>query len=257
VPRDGHLGAILYGEAAVNDVRMEVPHSLFATFSRMDHGWSIVEYNNTDLKSPSVGGTYVQAYRTFRDAFNFGAQSISAMAWNGSNGLMQSHPGYLAYTAWRNTPPESAMRDFLVAHADLPRGAKLWTFGTPRHADGDGWTAERGAIRLGHGELHLAPAQGALILLSPQDQVIRPASTGRLQLRFAGNAAPARVSVAARSGPRDPWRSVGTANGLEVPLAWPAGWRNDRSIVEQLRVEMTFDPPVEQAVLRRVLLYPR
>ncbi len=258
VPRDGHLGAVLYGAAAVNDVRMEERHSLFATFARMDDGWAIVEYNNTDLKNPAAAGTYVQAYRTFRDAFNFGARSVSAMAWNGSNGAQQGQPGYVAYTAWRNTPAESAMRDFLVSHADLPWGAKLWTFGTPRHADGDGWTAERGTIVLARGELGLSPAQGVLTLLSPQDQVIRPAATRSLVLRFAGNVVPLRVTVAARTGPQEAWHRVGTADrALEVPLGWPVAWRGSSRIVEQLRVELQFDPQVSQAALTRVLLYPK
>jgi hypothetical protein len=230
VPRDGHLGVILYGEAAVNDVRMEERHSLFATFARMDEGWAIVEYNNTDLKAPSGLPTYVQAYRSFRDAYNFGAREISVMAWNGSNGLGAGQPGFLAYTAWRNTPAESAMRDFLVARADLPWGAKLWTFGTPRHVDGDGWTAERGTLGLGSGWLAVNPEQGRVTLLSPPDQVLRPAAIGTLLLRFAGTVAPQRIKAWAHTEPNGAWREIGTAqNALEIKLTWPPGLASDRN----------------------------
>ena len=76
IPRDGHLGAILYGRTARNDVELDNGHSLFATIERMDEGWAIVEYNNTDLRYPSVAPDYAMAYKTFRDAFNYGANEV-------------------------------------------------------------------------------------------------------------------------------------------------------------------------------------
>ena len=120
IPRNGHLGAVVYGHSARNALELENGRSLFATIGRMDDGWGIVEYNNTDLTAPTVLPTYAMAYTTFRDAFNYGAQQVAAMAWNGSNGLYAGKPGYVAYTSWRNTPAEVAMRDFLVTHADVP-----------------------------------------------------------------------------------------------------------------------------------------
>jgi len=79
--------------------------------------------------------------------FNFDAQEVSVMAWNGSNGLYSALPEYLPYTAWRNTPAEAAMRDFMVTHANLPRGARLWTFGAQvlsRVGNGAGGQQEQG-----------------------------------------------------------------------------------------------------------------
>ncbi|HET7134699.1 MAG TPA: hypothetical protein VFJ25_02190, partial [Casimicrobiaceae bacterium] len=72
IPRDGHLGAILYGRTARNALNLDGGHSLFATIGRMDDGWAIVEYNNTDLKFPTKRPGYAMAYQTFRDAFNYG-----------------------------------------------------------------------------------------------------------------------------------------------------------------------------------------
>ena len=51
IPREGHLGTILYGPAAENRHPMEDGRGLFATLARMDPGWGIVEYNATDLKA--------------------------------------------------------------------------------------------------------------------------------------------------------------------------------------------------------------
>ncbi len=141
IPRQGHLGAILYGKAAENVAAMAGPHNLFATFDRMDPGWAVVEFNSTDLKDPTVLPTYSQTYHALRDIFNYDGRQVSVMAWNGSNGIFAGQPGYVPYTAWRNTPAEEAMRDFLVSHANLPPGAKLWTFGSSRYKDSDGWTA--------------------------------------------------------------------------------------------------------------------
>ena len=176
IPRAGHLGAVLYGETAENQAPMEVPHSLFATFSRMDPGWAVVETNATNLKKPLVQPHYSQSYHAFRDMFNFDAQEVSVMAWNGSNGLYSAMPGYLPYTAWRNTPAEAAMRDFMVTHANLPRGARLWTFGAPGYPDDDGWRLEQGKVYARGGYLDLEFDGETATLLSPPDQVIRTAT---------------------------------------------------------------------------------
>ena len=256
IPRDGHLGAILYGRTARNAVTLDGGHSLFATIGRMDDGWAIVEYNNTDLKFPTKRPDYAMAYQTFRDAFNYGAREVSAMAWNGSNGLFAGQPDYVPYTSWRNTPAENAMRDFLVAHADLPWGARLWTFGSAVHVDADGWSAERGTMTPGAGFVTLQPEHGAVTLLSPADQVVRPSTLASLVLRFAAGATPSRVTVAAQAGPSAPWRDVGATAGPELALTWPADWRNDRTIVTRLRISMLFADGAPTATLSRVLLYP-
>ncbi len=47
----------------------------------------------------------------------------------------------MSYTALRETPLQEAIKDFMVSHANLPRRARLWTFGTAGHASDDGWKA--------------------------------------------------------------------------------------------------------------------
>jgi hypothetical protein len=196
------------------------------------------------------------AYQTFRDAFNNGAREVSAMAWNGSNGIYADQPGYVPYTSWRNTPAEDAMRDFLVSHADVPVGARLWTFGTPVHVDADGWTAERGTLAPGAGFVTLQPDSREVTLLSPPDQVIRPQRLAQLVLRFDGNAKPSRTTVEAQEQPAGPWRRVGTTSGAEVALKWPASWNNARTIVTRLRVTIGFPGDAGGLKLARLLLYP-
>ena len=169
------IGAILtvvrHGDDRWFDI---VKWTLFATIGRMDDRWGIVEYNNTDLTNPTIPPDYAMAYKTFRDAFNYGAREISAMAWNGSNGLFVGQPGYVPYTAWRNTPAEEAMRDFLVSHADVPLGARMWTFGTPLHADADGWSAERGAMQSVPGSSRFDPTATAFRSCRPRTRSYDP-----------------------------------------------------------------------------------
>jgi hypothetical protein len=236
---------------------MEGPQSLFATFARMDPGWAIVEFNSTDLKRPKELPTYAQAYGTFRDVFNYGGSGISVMAWNGSNGLYAGTPEYVAYTSWRNTPAEDAMRDFLVSHADLPRGAQLWTFGSAGHADDDGWTALRGTLVAGRGHLTLTAADGVVTIASPHDLVVRPFATDLLALQVGDVRALERVTVQARVDGDSGWQEIGSAaKSTRVPLRWPAAWRKPSVIATDIRIVLTLAPAASDIRLDRVLLYP-
>jgi hypothetical protein len=266
IPRYGHLGAILYGESAENRARMEVPHSLFATFSRMDPGWAVVEFNSTDLRQPTVLPTYAQAYRSFRDFFNFDASLVTAMAWNGSDGAQAGGKEYRAYTAWRNTPTEDAMRDFLVSHANIPRGARVWTFGTAKHTDDDGWSVQNGALTAGNGFLELGLGPGTTSLVSPADQVIRPQITPRLVLGVAGLPLSAGIRVLAHADQDREWREIlkqtplsqlqTGPEGYRVPLSWPQAWLEGGAIADQMKIDIAGGSETAKVRIRRVVLYP-
>jgi hypothetical protein len=245
-PAMGHLGVILYGEAAVNDVPMDNGRSLFATLAAVDPRWAIVEYNTADLRNPKALPTYAAAYRGLRDTWNFGARYLSPMAWNGSNGLFAGQPGYTTFTAWRNTPLESAARDFMLARAGLPLGSVLYTFGTPEFADGDGWTAEVGSIALGRGALGVQPDRnGRATLVSPTGL---PASVQRAEdfvIGFDAQAGVRRVRVQGRSSGDTGWRTLAEASGgaLRMTDAGIALRRiaGERSLaIDQVRIEVTF-----------------
>ena len=260
IPRHGHLGATVYGPAAENDIRMETPDSLFAAFSRLDREWAIVEINTTDLRAPAVLPDYARAYRVFRDAFNYGARFISPMAWNGSNGIYAGQPGYVAYTAWRNTPFEEAMRDFAVSHAYVPRGARLWTFGTPQLASDDGWTAGP-ATTLVAGSARLeVRGEGSRTLVSPPRLALPRGRVDRLVLA-TDPASLARVEVAGR-GAAGKWVPLARRDavpgatsgpvGIVLPLAWPA----TLPTIEELRITLAPRAPAEPLTLRHIALYP-
>src|ERR1700730_6720621 len=200
LPKFGHLGAIVYGPGAANDIRMETQESLFATLHRMDPGWAVMEMNTADLRDPKTLPTYATAYRAFLEMFNYGARLVSPMAWNGSNGLFANDKGYISYTAWRNTPLEDAMRDFAVAHAYVPLGTRLWTFGTPRAVSNDGWGAETGsAVLAGNGYIDVRPTASTAKLLSPENLVVRSRETDLLVVGLESSEVLASLSVEARS----------------------------------------------------------
>jgi hypothetical protein len=243
VPRRGHLGVILYGASAVNDVPMENGRALFPTLASFDPGFGVVEYNTADLRNPQAQPTYVAAYRGLRDLWNAGARFVSPMAWNGSNGLFAGDPGYVTYTAWRNTPLEDAAKDFLLARAGLPLGTRLWTFGSARHSDGDGWVAERGAAEMGNGWLRVAPdAQGTIALVSPGDLVLPRSNARALVLGLPEDARVTSVEVFAAWGGKPEWHSIARA---------PAEAMTRESAGRVVRMPERSGPPIDR--LRVVL----
>ncbi len=263
IPRQGHLGAIVYGASAVNDVRMEGGANLFATFHQMDRGWGVVEFNTADFRTPNELPGYAMGYRALREMFNYGARFASPMAWNGSNGIYAGQPGYVSFMAWRNTPLESAMRDFAVSHAFVPLGARLWTFGSPRLADSDGWSAAIGSVAAGPGYLDLMPTDGELTLLSPSALALGADESDLLILGVAGDHAQRITSVAVDARLSDgstvvlaPSRPAAefarTSAGISVPLVRPP-----LSVtIDQVRVAVKLDRADAILRVRHVALYP-
>jgi hypothetical protein len=193
--------------------------------------------------------------------FNYGARFASPMAWNGSNGINAGQPGYVSFTAWRNTPLEDAMRDFAVAHAYVPVGARLWTFGSSRYADSDGWTGAGGAPPVaGNGYIDIAPRDGDAVLLSPTPLALARGETDLLVLGL-DPAAVAAVEVDART-PNGAWLPLAprratsglavTTAGLSVPLAWPAAL----AVADQIRVSLRFRTLAAPARIRHIALLP-
>ncbi len=181
------------------------------------------------------------------------------MAWNGSNGLFVGQPGYSTFTAWRNTPLEAAARDFLLARAGLPLGALLWTFGTPSHADGDGWTAEQGRIALGKGALAITPdANGRAILLSPAGLPASAQRADEFVLGLDAQAGLRRVRIQGRAAGGG-WETVADAagNALRDTAAGIAIRREDGSrttAFDQFRLELTFRATTSRALVRVAVL---
>jgi hypothetical protein len=238
-PRDGHLGAIVYGAAATNEIPMENGRLLYPTLAAIDPGFGIVEFNTADLRHPARHPSYRDAYRALRDLWNAGARFVSPMAWNGSNGVNAGSADYATFTAWRNTPLEEAACDFLLERSGLPLGSRLWTFGSTSHADDDGWTRDTGSMRALPGHLELiADAHGFVTLVSPAEVAVPGDAIEAVVVGVRDDDDIEAIEIAARGAPDDAWHVLATAKGNDAaftdagrvvyPPALPNGFVVDR-----------------------------
>lgn len=256
-PRHGHLGAIVYGAAATNDIVMENGRSLFATLAAIDDGFAIVEFNTADLRRPDLRPTYAQAYRALRELWNSGARFVSPMAWNGSNGVHADRPDYVSFTAWRNTPLEEATRDFMLARSGLPRGSRLWTFGSQQHADDDGWHVETGTMRALRGAVALAPgADGRTAVVSPAGIARVREAIDAIVIGFDDPSVVEAIRVETRAAPDARWLRCADAPGATLErtragiiLRWTGTGPGAK--VDQLRITLAL---TAGAIVRRIAI---
>ena len=256
VPRNGHLGVIVYGKSAANNIRMETQGSLFETFFKADPDWGIVEYNTSDFKKPGFLADYGQAYRSLRDTYNYQARFISAMAWNGSNGTLAESPGFAAHTALRNTPMELAIKDFMVSRAFLPRNTLMWEFGSPRHLDLDGWIASTGLIQPLYGSILVNAVNHQATLISPALVSIEKRHN-LLVLGITDQVTIKQIEVFSQSnqhsisGPLLVSNLHKTNAGIEIPL----DWRNSEP-QQGLKIVINLRSETKQFELNHVVLLP-
>lgn len=244
-PSHGHLGAIVYGQTAQNISLHKRAKSLFAIFREFDPDWAIVEFNTAHLQEPKKAADFGAAYRAMRDSFNYGARYVSPMAWNGSNGIFAKDPDYVAYTSVRNTPLDIAIRRMMRTHANLPRGSRLWTFGSQQHPDSDDWTVNQGAPMLQNGGVTLAP-EGAGSLaqtLESPPELYLPAGHFDLRLQTKPAASLSIDAIEGREDPARPWAAVAwqtsdaDAGSYSVVL-------NPGQKMDQLRIHVRSGKPV-------------
>ena len=261
-PPLGHLGAIVYGAAALNDLRMENSRTLFATLKDVDPAFAIVEFNTADLSRPRVLADYAAGYRALREMWNAGASFASPMAWNGSSGLDAGRADFKSYTAWRNTPLEDAARDFMLARAGLPLGSLLYTFGSARHADSDGWTVEAGTMAVTKGALVVAPdAEGRIVLVSPTGLALPARQLRRMVvgLPAVAKVKQAIVHVADHAGPQ--WKRVMDKQAASL-IPTPAGRAisdpdaTPVAVIDRVKVELVFDAPAAAFAISRIAILP-
>ena len=159
------------------------------------------------------------------------------------------------------------MRDFMVTHANLPLGARLWTFGAAGYLDDDGWRLEQGKVYARGGHLDLEFDDSTATLLSPPDQVFRAATLDSVVLGLQEPSTLGAVQVFARDNPDAPWTALGppiaaarfarSSAGIEIPLTWPAAWRQRGAILAELKIVMAFSSGVTSARVDHIAFYPR
>jgi hypothetical protein len=260
VPAHGHLGAILYAASAMNQIPMEGERSLFATFRQFDPGWAVVEYNTADLLQPGRLADFDAAYQSLRDLSNYGARFVSPMAWNGSPGTTAGTSDFIGYTALRETPLEDAIRHFMISRANLPRQARLWTFGTSTHADADGWTGAQGtAISTSEGKLMPKPAAGdAGAIESPGELDFDCRDYGSLIIHTDAPPDTTRIGVEARQADGK-WVALVPEQLLSEAPDTPAGRVLALPDLQQefVRLRITWQGAGPSLGIQHIALYPR
>ena len=242
-PEHGHLGAILYGKSAINAIATESGRSLFRVFYDLDPDWGMVEHNTADFRDPPKQiPDYAQGYQSMRELFNYHGQLISPMAWNGNHGEWVDEPGFHAHTAYRLTPMEKAVEDFMREYAYLPRRALYWPFGNRRHDNADGWTAESPNTILWpeQGKLRWHHPAGISSLLSPEDLALDPGVHRTLVVspNRKGRLRSIGVDYEDRNIPDAGWQEAHPMtpvsqleiddSGVALPLSWTAGSQPSR-----------------------------
>jgi hypothetical protein len=127
-----------------------------------------------------------------------------------------------------------------------PAGDTLrWTFGSAQSGDAGGWTAERGSIAQGNGELRLQPdANRRLVLLSPAGLPDAARDAQAFVLGVTGTGLQ-RVRIQARRDARGGWITIADAQGAALRKV-ADGYAVKRTAggpaapIERLRVELQF-----------------
>lgn len=184
-PDQGHIGAILYGESARNNIRTENRLPFFENILKFDPDWAVVEFNPADLRDPPKAlPDYGFAWDCLREIFNHRARLVNLMAWNGSTAQDIDKDHFNAHMALRDTPLEQAVIDFMLMYADVPRGEQCYTFGSQRYASLDGWHSEDGQLNATTQGLQLELVRGCIDLHAPQPYLY--GQTESIKIEFVG-----------------------------------------------------------------------
>ena len=260
VPAMGHLGGVIYGESAYNIVPTESRDSLFRLFRDFDPEWAAVEYSTATFVRPTEIATTLQAYRGMRDLLNYGARLVSPMAGTGSPGWLLGQPGFLGDTAYRGPPLATVTRKLKIERADLPRQARLWSFGLGLVQEDDGWSApEAGAARAAAGGLEVELAAGRTLLDSPAETDFTTKQLDLLILGLREGAEALKVEVQGRFRGRDGWIRLTQSVPLATLRRSPAGHELPLARytlpIEQFRIVIE-SPAARTIHFDRIALYP-
>ena len=168
-PRQGHLGAILYGPASRNASKPRSGSSLIDNIRRTDPGWGVVEFHPATIAFPEKLPNHAESYATMQALINGGAHFLSPM-WGSYAGDQVVHPNnFKAYDVMEGSAFEYQFVWWLRAMQAWPAGSLYYPFGNSLVKSADGWTAAAGThLETGLGELHLSGNGVSLGLVSPQ-----------------------------------------------------------------------------------------
>lgn len=185
-PRQGHLGAILYGPGSRNEGKPRSGSSLIDNIRRADPSWGMVEFHPGTIAFPEKMPSHAESYATMQALINGGARFLSPM-WGSYAGDRVVHPHHFkAYDVMEGSPFEYQLVWWLRAMQTWPLGSLYYPFGNALVQSADGWAAAAGTrLESGYGELRLTGEGSRLALASPQWEARSLAAP--LELAVTGN----------------------------------------------------------------------
>ena len=217
-PRQGHLGAILYGPASRNEGKVRTGTSLIGNIRRIDPEWGVVEFNPATIAFPDKLATQAEAYATMLALINGGAHFLSPM-WGSYAADRVVHPNHFkAYDAMEGTAFEYQLVWWLRKMRFLPVGSRFYPFGNDRVKSADGWVAGAGTtVTLEAGRIQLSGKGSHVSVVSPDWD--EPWKTSPMRVEIKGRWPKASVvgaSLVFDNGRREQLFATRSSSGMAV-----------------------------------------
>lgn len=202
-PRDGQLGAILYGPSSRNEGKPRAGLSLIDNIARTDGRWGLVEFHPATIELPAMSPSHTDAYRTMLATVNGGARFFSPMWGSIARDQMLKPARFRSYDAFDGTPFEYQLVWWMRLLRESPAGSVRFPFGNEMVDSDDGWRAAETTRLTAH--------QGALALAGERIEVASPEW-------FPDRAARSVSVVVAGSWPgRQPTAELELGDGRRLP----------------------------------------
>jgi hypothetical protein len=162
-PRQGHLGAILYGPASRNFGKPRKGLSLIGNIRGIDPHWGVIEFHPATIEKPQTMPGHDDAYQTMFSIINGGARFMSPMWGSRADDQWLYPERFRSYDSMDGTPFEFQLAWWMLKLQRLPAGSLIYPFGNSSVSSNDGWTVDAsthmnvlpGQLQLSGSRLHL------------------------------------------------------------------------------------------------------
>lgn len=156
-PRNGHLGAILYGPASRGEGTPRTGLSLLENIRRTDDHWGLVEFHPATIEFAATSPSHDEAYRTMLSTVNGGSRFFSPMWGSVARDQMLKPNHFRSYDAFDGTAFEYELVWWMRSLRGHPAGSFFFPFGNELVESADGWRGSKETrVSLGRGKLLLS-----------------------------------------------------------------------------------------------------